>query len=265
MKRLMIAFAFLVQTAHAQEWQADIMAGLASYNGDLSQKALNVHTLRPAINVNLKYEFYYLVLRAGLSYTHLVGHDKYNKDPSLRNRNLSFRTNLWELSLIAEYNFVEPDLFYAYPYLLAGVGVFRHNPFAYDNEGNKVKLHPLRTEGQGLPEFPKRKKYSLTQACLPIGIGWKWKVNEKFDVAYEMSYRVLFTDYLDDVSTNYVSPALLTDRFGPKSAEMANRARPLPGSSRVPGPGDPRGNPNVKDNYIMSGFKLIMHLEKRKD
>ena len=264
MKRLMLACTFLVQMVCAQEWQAEIMTGAVAYNGDLSRKALNLHTLRPFVNINIKYEFYYLVLRAGLTYTQLVGHDKYNSDPSLRSRNLGFHNNIWELSLVAEYNLMEPDLFDAYPYLLGGVGVFRHNPFSYDNEGNKVKLQPLRTEGQGLPEYPGRKKYSLLQACIPLGAGWKWKVSEKLDIACELSYRILFTDYLDDVSTTYASPAVLGSRVGPKSVEMANRAKPLPGSSYVPQAGDNRGNPNVKDNYIMGGVKLILHLDKRK-
>ncbi|MCR6719778.1 MAG: DUF6089 family protein [Chitinophagaceae bacterium] len=265
MKRFLIACAVLVQTSHAQEWQAEFLAGAALYNGDLSQKALNVRAIRPTFNLNIKYEFYYLVLRAGISYTRLVGSDKYNKDPYLRNRNLSFYNNVWEASLVAEYNLVEPELFYAYPYIMAGVGVFRHDPYAFDNEGNKVRLQPLNTEGQGLPQYPKRKKYSLTQACLPVGIGWKWRVNEKFDLAYELSYRLLFTDYLDDVSTTYVRTDWLRNEYGPKSAEMSNRATPVPGNNHVPGPGDQRGNPDVKDNYITSGVKLIMHLGKRKN
>ena len=265
MKRLLIALTLFVNGVHAQEWQADLMIGGAAYNGDLSQKALNLRTVRPTVNVNIKYEFYYLVLRAGLSFTHLSGHDKYNKDIYLRNRNLSFRTNVWDFSVVAEYNLVEPDLFYAYPYLMAGVSLFYYDPYSFDTEGKKVKLQPLRTEGQGLPQYPDRKPYSRIQPSIPVGLGWKWKINEKFDVAYEMSYRILFTDYLDDVSTTYANPNLLTAAYGAKSAEMANRALPVPGNNFIPRTGDPRGNSKVNDSYVTAGFKLIMHLEKRKD
>ncbi|MFN4316083.1 MAG: DUF6089 family protein [Chitinophagaceae bacterium] len=265
MKRILIALSMLFSTAHAQEWQAEVMLGGATYNGDLTQKALNFRTIRPTVNVNLKYEFYYLVLRAGITYAHLMGHDKYNKDIYLRNRNLSFRTNVWDFSVVAEYNLVEPDLFYAYPYLFAGVSLFRFDPFAFDSTGKKVKLQPLRTEGQGLSQYPGRKPYSLLQASIPVGLGWKWKVNERFDLAYEMTYRILFTDYLDDVSTTYPNRAILANEISPKSAEMSNRAKPVPGNNYVPGTGDMRGNPDVKDHMLSMGIKLIMHLEKRKN
>ena len=265
MKRLLLAMAMLVNGVFAQEWQAEFMVGGASYNGDLAEKALNLRRVRPTVSLNIKYEFYYLVFRAGFTYSHLVGHDKYNKDPYLRNRNLSFRSNVWEFNAIAEYNLVEPDIFHAYPYLFAGVGLLHSDPYAFDNEGNKVKLRPLRTEGQGLPQYPGRKPYSKIQACIPVGAGWKWKLNEKFDLAYELGFRILFTDYLDDVSTTYANPAFLNSEVGPKSVEMANRAKPVPGSNYLPKTGDMRGNPDVNDNYFMSSFKIIWHLQGRKD
>jgi len=265
MKRCVLALILLIRICQAQEWQAEVMTGFASYNGDLSQRAFSPRSVRPAVALNMKYEFYYLVIRGGIAWAQLAGDDKFNKDVSYKSRNLSFRTNVWEASLCAELNLVEPDLFYAYPYLFAGVGVFKYDPYAFDNEGKKVKLHPLRTEGQGLPEYPDRKKYSLTQFNIPVGGGWKWRFNKTYDLAFEFGYRVLFTDYLDDVSKNYVSGTVLTNRVGPKAAEMANRAKPIPGSGATPGPGEMRGNPGVKDSYFFSGIKLIMHINGRQE
>ena len=91
------------------------------------------------------------------------------------------------------------------------MGLFHFNPFTYDKENNKTYLQPLSTEGQGLKEYPGRKKYSLTQFCLPVGGGWKWNINENWDISYELGFRILFTDYLDDVSKTYVNLNVLAD------------------------------------------------------
>ena len=128
---------------------------------------------------------------------------------------------------------------------------------------NKTFLHPLSTEGQGLAAYPGRKPYSLTQLCLPFGAGWKWTFSKRYDIIYELGYRLLFTDYLDDVSTTYVDPQLLLAARGPKAVEVAYRAQHSAGSYPYQeGPGDQRGNPNVKDWYFFSGLKLLIRLGK---
>jgi len=162
-----------------------------------------------------------------------------------------------------ELNLFEPDIFFAYPYIFAGVGLYHYNPYSKDKDGVKTFLHPLHTEGQGFPEYPKRKNYSLTQFCIPMGAGWKFKINPKWDVAYEFGYRLLFTDYLDDVSRTYPERLLLQTRIGPKAVEMSYKATPIPGTNYYPSAGDQRGNPKIKDAYYFSGLKLIYHFGKR--
>ncbi len=262
MKKILLACSFLVQSVMAQEWQAEVMAGVATYNGDLKEKMTDLNTVRPAIQVNLKYEFYYLTLRAGLFYTQLTGNDAFNKG-DLKYRNLNFRSHLVEFTFVGEMNLVEPDLYDSYPYMFAGVGVFYHNPTGKDDNGKNIKLQPLRTEGQETSANPNRKKYKLLQPCIPVGAGWKWKLNEKLDLAWEMSYRLTFTDYLDDVSTTYASSAILTNEVSAVAAAMSNRAIPMP-NNYVPQAGDMRGNPKFKDSYLTTGVKLIVHLQGRK-
>jgi hypothetical protein len=44
--------------------------------------------------------------------------------------------------------------------------------------------------------------------CVPIGVGFKYCINESINVGFEIVHRVTSTDYLDDVSTTYVDPSV---------------------------------------------------------
>jgi len=257
MKCCVTVLLFVTTLCYGQKWEAEINAGLTGYKGDLTQKHFKVKTMRPGFGFNLKYNFdNTILLRGGILWGNLVGDDKYNKRDDLRARNLSFKTQIVEFNLIAEYNLLEPDIFYAYPYIFGGIGLFKFNSYAYDNANNKTYLHPLNTEGQGLAEYPDRKPYSKTQFCIPFGIGWKWRFAKQFEFNYEMGYRLLFTDYLDDVSKTYVDPQVLLAARGPKSVEMAFR------SLHPVGEGDIRGHPDVNDWYYFNAVKLVIYLVK---
>ncbi|MBI3883637.1 MAG: hypothetical protein HY305_05345 [Sphingobacteriales bacterium] len=132
-------------------------------------------------------------------------------------RNLSFRSPIREFAIIAEiyplFLFTdwsskdrEPPKFS--PYLLGGIGYFGFNPQAEYN-GTRVALQPLHTEGQGYAEYPNRKPYKLHQVNFPLGFGFKYEVSPLVNIRAEMVYRVLKTDYLDDVSTRYIDPILI--------------------------------------------------------
>ena len=254
MKLNALALLMAASSCYAQDWEAEIMIGIAGYQGDLTKRHFALRTLRPATNVNIKYNIgNVVVLRTGIVIGKVTGNDKYNKQADLKARNLNFQSNIFEANICAEVNLLEPDIFYAYPYAFAGVGIFHFNPFTHDANGDKVFLRPLSTEGQGLPDYPYKKKYSKTQFCIPFGVGWKVNVNKSWDLVYEIGYRALFTDYLDDVSGTYVDPQKLLAAKGPKAVELAYRAKP----PFPQGEGDQRGNTGVKDWYFIHGIKLL--------
>jgi hypothetical protein len=182
-----ISFLFLLlftNVCKAQEWQAEIMAGVAGYNGDLTQQRISIKQLKPSVNFNLKYNSGdYVNFRVGIVYGRIGADDKNNSSQVFKNRNLNFKSDIIELNLIAELNLFDPETYTSYPYIFGGVGVFYFNPFTYDNNHKKTYLHPLSTEGEGLKEFPDRKKYSLIQACIPVGIGWKMPLNDKWAIS----------------------------------------------------------------------------------
>jgi len=255
------AFFFLLisDLCYGQKWMGEVVAGMSQYNGDLTQQAISFKRIKPALGFNLKYLSGDLLdVRVGLLFARVGADDKDNKRADYQARNLSFRTNIQELSVSAEFNLVDPEIYLQVPYVFAGVGVFHFNPFTYDNDGNKTYLKPLSTEGEGLPDYPARKNYSLIQFCVPFGAGFKIKTTDKWQLSYEFGYRFLITDYLDDVSKTYVSLEILNLRKGPESSELAYRK-----NKPFREEGYPRGNHKVRDYYFFTGLKLAFNLTQQ--
>ncbi len=248
-------------TLKSQDWRAEFMLGAAAYNGDLTQNALSAKRFGPAVAFNIKYvSNSFWAVRAGLAYGKISGDDRQNRDLGLQSRNLNFQSHVFEFSLCGELAVVDPELYYSYPYIFGGVGLFKFNPYTFDDNNQKTFLQPLGTEGQGLADFPNRKKYSLYQFCIPIGAGWKMNIKDRFEISYEFGYRILFTDYLDDVSKTYVSLDQLSTGNGPKAAELSYRRKGIPFMEE----GEVRGNPKVKDIYFFNGFKIATRIGKKR-
>lgn len=261
MRGFLLGLLFITGACYGQSgWVAEIMPGIALYNGDLTQRPLVLQNTRPSLSANFKYNTGdFLNFRFGLAWAMLSANDKFNPQWDLRERNLSFKTNVIEANFCVELNLADPEVYYSFPYLFAGIGGFHFNPYAFDDDHKKVHLQPLSTEGEGLPQYPKRKKYSLTQLCLPFGGGWKTKVHEDLTVSVELGFRYTFTDYLDDVSGGYIDRETLLSQKGAKAVEMAFRA------SYPVVAGHPRGNPKVKDIYFIGGVKFGIPLNKSGD
>jgi Domain of unknown function (DUF6089) len=187
-------------------------------------------------------------------------------------RNLSFRSNITEFSALAEIhplNFKvdldrEPSRYS--PYLLAGIGYFNFNPQARLN-GAWIDLHPLRTEGQGFAEYPGKKEYSLRQVNVPIGMGVKYELNSFLNARFEVVYRKLFTDYLDDVSGTYADATTFFTRLTPQQAALAaqlhDRRQELDPLA-FPTPGQQRGDPADNDSYFSFQLKIGLILGRQR-
>lgn len=189
------------------------------------------------------------------------------------NRNLNFKTSITEIAGIAEFHplfiFIdwvsrdaEPPRYS--PYLLAGVGYYSFNPQA-EIDGRWVDLQPLSTEGQGFAEYPDRPVYKLKQMNIPLGIGLKYELSQFLTLRGEFIYRKLNTDYLDDVSTNYIDPALFYEYFSPDKAALASflADRQLVRKTD-PNGGGKRGSPAEKDAYFSFNLKLGLVLGRER-
>ena len=182
-------------------------------------------------------------------------------------RNLHFRSLIREVTVLAEWypltGLARSDRkLRCMPYLLAGIGLFSFDPVAV-LEGRQIRLQPLKTEGQGLAEYPHRPSYALTQWNFPTGIGINYEAGAIISLRLETVYRFLQTDYLDDVSTRYIP----SDRFyrvhDPQTAQVAAR---LADQRRGPArniPGAIRGNPENKDGYFTLAVSLGIALNRK--
>lgn len=253
-KLLLFLFISLAQLAQAQQSSVDFIAGLANYQGDLQSKRYTFKLAKTAVGIGASHQLgAQTTIRASLIFTQVEGDDKFQKDPQLQIRNLRFYSKITEFNVNLQYNFMDIYAKKYTPYIFAGLGVFKFDPYIYDNLDNKIYLKPLTTEGQGL--FPNKKNYKTTQIAIPFGAGFKYAINETIDLGIELGARKLFTDYIDDVSTSYSDYFTLKGARGQLATDLAFRSdelQPLP----YPADGTKRGSPRYKDWYYLTTLTL---------
>lgn len=219
---------------------------------------------QPAFGLVFKHNYNRrLAMRFNGLYGTLYADDAESTDEFQIRRNLMFRSRVLEFSGMLEFNFFEYEIgnpsLPATPFIFVGLNVFRFNPQAELN-GEWYDLQPLGTEGQGLPDFPGRKPYSLISVGIPFGVGAKFHVGNFLSIALEWGLRKTFVDYIDDVSTTYVNPALLAAANGPESALLADRSLVEPGLTNV---GRQRGNSQNNDWFSFAGITLTFKLQSK--
>lgn len=246
--------------------------------------------------------------RVSLNWGRIKGDDFESADPGDELgrfryvRNLQFRNDIKELSIVGIIDFVENLATHRsrkeiVPYMFAGVAVFHHNPKAlvpdvdvnngdvpFANAGEWVDLAPLRTEGTS---------YKKVQFAIPIGLGIRFKLEERWDLAFEVGYRHLFFDYIDDVSDDFVDlgslssdlARALSDRSRELTAVESGQVRetgvipnrlesyvsPFDGNTytTIAGYGrdakdNIRGNNSDNDIYIVTGFQISYILQNQR-
>jgi hypothetical protein len=257
-----------------------------NYFGDLaptpSTFSTDISFTAPSIGLSAFHRFGpRYTLQVQYLYASLQGSDKESASKDDENvfryqRNLSFRNRMHELSAVAYFDLFENQATYISrvgwtPYAYIGLAAFYHNPQAKApaNEldgvtslaeaGQWVDLQPLKTEGNS---------YSLIQFAVPFGAGARFRINEVFDLWADIGFRYTFTDYLDDVSGNYVDLNTLST-LGQAMAYRTNELAGYPTSGGVPSElagvnvqpgygkaGDKRGSPNQNDIYMVTSIRL---------
>ena len=257
---LCIAFGFKATAQYKENTEVGLLGGVSYYLGDLNTGHFS--QVAPAtglvVRKNIDNRFSY---KAEALYLTIQSNETDSKDTIAANRQLHFRSSVFELSGQLEFNFLPYEsgnpLYTWTPFVYTGISLFHHNPQAENSNGEWVDLQPLGTEGQTTSIHPERPKpYSLTQFSIPMGGGVKIAVNESFNIILEYGARKTFTDYLDDVSTTYVKDS---------PSEW-----PLSGAGDVWDLSDPinrdypyekeRGNPDQKDWYSFASITLSFKL-----
>jgi hypothetical protein len=254
------------QNEVVQEGEFGIGVGAGHYFGDLNTKA-QLNRAKMAATVFFRKNLgNYIAVRLGASFAQLGYSDKYNTHNTyMYQRNLSFNTKIWELSLQGDFNFFrfmpgEPQYSFT-PYITLGAGIFLYDPYAY-LKGEKVTLRPLGTEGQGSSQYPDRTPYSSTAISIPFGGGVKYAFNDRINIAFEVLHRFTNTDYLDDVSKTYVDPAIFTlnpDGSTSNARLLSDRSYEL--GEPIGIPGRQRGNSKQKDQFVTAMIHLTFNLQ----
>lgn len=286
----------LSQSARANNWKkrrSEIIfnIGVSQFLGDLggrdregtqlSPSDIEFAKTRPAISIGYRRKFHKNFNVSGaFNYLHVAGDDKLTNELYRNNRNLNFKSNIFELALRAEASIYKGKISNRYSLksisgnrkpinweiiAFAGIGGFYFNPKGKNPiTGEWIKLHPLRTEGQGLPGAPNPyKKISLS---IPIGIQWRVLINKEWAVGLELNYRKTFTDYIDDVSGYYYPDRnLQMQTYGETSVLMSDPSKNnIPGATApdASGNGAVRGKSD-KDTYFSLQFTVGYFIKSR--
>ncbi len=238
---------------------AQLNAG--NYFGDLAPvnkaSSTDISFTRPGFGFEAGYKFHNsAAVRAALNFVR-VSADDFSSDPNSEEglpryaRNLSFRNDIKEfqlgveVSLLPNYGSVDQRL----PlnlYLFFGGAVFLHDPkgqvpeFDYQSDqsggtaapqaGEWVSLRDLGTEGQNLGVA---EPYSNVEFSIPVSVGATVRLpGTNLNASLELGFRYLFTDYIDDVSTEYVGLDQFTDPLARIMSDRSAEPTSFKGDSR---------------------------------
>ena len=257
----------VVFQAGASEFLGDL-GGLNKVGTDFSPADMEFALTRPAFSLAYRYKFTKnFNVHTSFNYLLVAGDDKLTTEQFRNNRNLNFKSNIFELAVRAEVSFFASKVGHRYGIkktlsrrhkgksnefiLFAGIGGFYFNPKGKNPAtGQYEKLYPLHTEGQGLADGPKQ--YKRISISIPMGIAWRMTLNKLWCVGLELNYRKTFTDYIDDVHGTYYNKAALAEAYGTKSVIMAD-----PSLGNIPGATSPNGDgtgaqrgDKEKDSYM---------------
>jgi len=205
-------------------WDYGLKVGASNYLGDIGGKYLprrdfvvDMHLISTRMSAGA-YARYKINKRLAIStnfdWIRITDRDAYTTYAPRRARNANFRNDLLELGGRAEVTiwydndvgnkgYYNPDF---KVFLFAGLAGYASNPKGQiykDGEvqygGEWFSLRDWKTEDQSTP-------YAKYGMAIPTGIGAYFTYNKKWRVQWDLSWRTVFTDYLDDISTVYGNP-----------------------------------------------------------
>lgn len=251
--------------------------GVINFLGDLGGRDaigtdfiwdLETSMFRPAVHLEYRYRIARsIVIKGGVHYGVIAGNDALTEEPFRKNRNIHFKSNIFEFSIKGEFNIYEIQPGSRYKLLgvktkpkggvlygFVGVGMTYYNPKA-NYDGEWVELRPLGTEGQNFADGPE--PYSNFTPVFPMGLGYRTYLSSQLSLGLELSHRITLSDYMDDTSTIYYDKSAILAQDGPVAAHFSDPS--LGGyiseeGANVPpeatATGAKRGDPDDNDSYL---------------
>ena len=164
------------------------------YQGDLNETPLpHPKTMRWSANAGLWWQ---IDQRWGLQLNYTAGEiwgdDQFTTIGNNKDRALKFQSFIHEIGIRGTYDILRNDTWNFLPYLSVGASAINFEP-----KRNGEALRGLQTEGVA---------YSNWHVAFPFGIGAKYQFDCNWALKLEANYHLALTDYLDDVSGDYIDP-----------------------------------------------------------
>ena len=247
----------------AQIHEFGVWGGISNYFGDLNTKTSFKFT-RPAAGAFYRYNIKYRgAWKTSFNWGVAEFDDAKTNIAWNKQRNLSFKTDIFDVTSVIEFNFFKYDKeskkHWYTPFIGTGLTIFFYNPKAQYN-GKWYYLQPLGTEGQNDPSYSGVKKYRLFSFAIPITGGFKFSFKRNWNIAIEAGVRKTFTDYLDDVSGKYPSYASLPGGSTGLAAALSDRSGEV--GEKTGKPGYQRGQSPKKDDYFFGGISISYTIMK---
>ncbi len=261
---------FLIASkGYSQNLEGGILLGASNYNGDLSGTLIDFGETKFGCGILVRYNVdERWTVKGYFGYGRISGADANSTSNEYNHkRNLSFYSDIFEMSGHVEYNLIRMDNRYysrrpVIPYVFIGLGVYNFNPKAILGDVT-YELQPLATEGQGSTQYNDIEKYALTQICVPFGMGIKKKISRRWTIGAEIGFRYTFTNYLDDVGGKYASTLVIAKSTGEVAAVLSDRSAELNNGVPQFSEGDKRSNKaiDINDIYIFSGVTITFKIK----
>lgn len=206
MKKLIIILAVLLATISLQA-QHEVGIGLGTSHllgdfgggpgrGTIFLKDLDLQSTKPSVSLFYRYHFLkVLALRGQFLYAGLASNDVYSAEQGRFDRGLNSQTALMDLSGQLEIHFIPLKVCCGKtrvsPYVAVGVGLLRANPAIGGQEVEGFSAAELQYIDESGP---------FTALNIPLAAGLKIKTPKRVIIGLEASYRMAYTDRLD----NYV-------------------------------------------------------------
>ncbi len=202
--------------------------------------------------------------RGNFFYGKIKGNDRVSSNPSHASdigrweRGANFKNTIYELSTTFMVDFYEsrgkphkrPD-FNAYAF--GGIGIIYHNPKMSPSNSRRTR------DWVRISNMPHLGNFSQVQGVMIYGLGFKYKLDKKWDLALEVGWRKTTTDKLDGVWGKYED----TSDWSKEELALYDKTSVGTGIEPVNGqnwtnfskPGEIRGK-GAFDGYVVTGIHL---------
>lgn len=264
MKKLVVTYTLLIISVigfSQAKHEIGPVLGIAYYMGELNQ-AKQFYQPKPVVGFLYRKSFNARwANKTQFTIGNLAGSDSLNPVTAGQERNLSFNTQLVELSSQIEFNYLPYVIGKKKtpftPYLFCGLSAFYFNPRGTYAD-KQYDLRELGTEGQGVVPGAPRQYKEIAMAFL-FGMGLKFHFSNRIGLNLEWSLRRTFTDYLDDVSGVYPDPQYYDDPNNNISLLISNKVK-TEGADIYKMANRQRGNSNTKDWFSFATISLVFKI-----